>query len=212
MFLMMFHLLAQAEAAEESVGTLDKTLGYFSQGGIFMIILLICSLVSVAIMIWKTRALGTNRVLPGDLEASLLKGDIKLTALKSHYQDDPSVLARLCRLVEQKPTADLVEAAARRELTRLRSGLNILEVIITIAPLLGLLGTASGLVTVFSDFGGDGDNKAIAKGIAMALSTTIAGLAVAVPSVIAFSYFNRRLETFAARLELVLSQLCLNLK
>ena len=208
----MFALLAQSETVEESVSTIERTVGYFSQGGVFMVVLLVCSLVSVAIMIWKTRALSTPRVLPVELESSLLKGDIKLSTLKSSYQEDPSVLSRLCRLVEQKPTADLVEAAARRELTRLRSGLNILEVIITIAPLLGLLGTASGLVTVFSDFGGDGDNKAIAKGIAMALSTTIAGLAVAVPSVIAFSYFNRRLETFAARLELVLSQLCLNLK
>ena len=208
----MFVTLAQLNLATDSISSLEKTVNYFSQGGIFMIILLICSVISVAIMIWKSRSLTSQRVIPSDLESHILKGENKLSELKDSYRGGGSVLAKLCRLVEQKPTADLVEAAARKDLSKLRSGLNILEVIITIAPLLGLLGTASGLVTVFNDFGAEEDNRAIAKGIAMALSTTIAGLAVAVPSVIAYSYFNRRLETFAARLELVLSQLCLNLK
>lgn len=209
----MFQLLLESATESAEAGmSVAQSVQYFSQGGVFMIVLLACSLVSVGIMIWKARSLNAKRVLPSDLEARLLKGDIKLGELKPLFQDDPSVLSRLCRLVEQKPTADLVEAAARRELTRLRSGLNILEVIITIAPLLGLLGTASGLVTVFNDFGSQEDNTAIAKGIAMALSTTITGLAVAVPSVIAYSLYNRRLETYAARLELVLSQLCLTLK
>lgn len=208
---MKFQLIAQTETAEPTGNAIQQTLDYFSQGGIFMLILLGCSLVSVAIMIWKSLSLKSSRIIPSELESSLLAGE-SLPSLRQHFTNDDSVLSRLCRLVEKKPTADLVEAAAGRELTRLYSGINILEVIITIAPLLGLLGTASGLVTVFSDFGGDGDNKAIAKGIAMALSTTIAGLAVAVPSVIAYSYFNRRLETIAARLELVLSQLSLSLK
>ncbi len=185
---------------------------YFSQGGIFMAILLVCSIVSVAIMIWKVQALGAHRIIPSELEPKILAGTVALDQLRGEYHDGNSVLARLCRLIEQKPTEDLVEAAARKELTRLRAGMNILEVIITIAPLLGLLGTASGLVTVFNDVGASEDHSGIAKGIAMALSTTIAGLAVAVPSVIAYSYFNRRLETFTARLELLLSQLCTNLK
>ncbi len=208
----MFITLADLESVTDPTNSLEKTVNYFSQGGFFMLILLICSVISVAIMIWKARSLTSQRVIPNNLESHILKGENKLSELKESYQGGGSVLAKLCRLVEQEPTADLVEAAARKDLSKLRSGLNILEVIITITPLLGLLGTASGLVTVFDEFGTEEDNTAIAKGIAMALSTTIAGLAVAVPSVIAYSYFNRRLETFAARLELVLSQLCLNLK
>jgi len=208
---MMFSLLSNAssDSAKSAVG---EAIQYISQGGIFMAILFICSLVSVATMIWKARALRLARVLPVDLEARILKGDIKVETLKEYYDNNASVLARLCSLVEKKPTEDLVEAVARRELTKLSSGINILEVIITIAPLLGLLGTASGLVTVFSGFGDAEDNTAIAKGIALALSTTITGLAVAVPSVIAHSYFSRKLETYGVRLELVLSQLILNLK
>ena len=211
MYGMLLTLLAQTsnDSAGSAVG---EALQYISQGGVFMAVLFICSLISIATMIWKARALSRNRVLPAELEARILKGDIKVETLKELYDDNASVLARLCSLVEKKPTEDLVEAVARRELTKLSSGINILEVIITIAPLLGLLGTASGLVTVFSDFGSEEDNTAIARGIAMALSTTITGLAVAVPSVVAHSYFNRKLETFTVRLELVLSQLILNLK
>lgn len=207
----MIPLLAQALNEEQNGSSLMRTLEYFTQGGVFMILLLICSLVSVAVMIWKVRALSTAKVLPVKLEAEILQGRVSMSELKPHFEHSDSVLGRLCRYIDLNPTEDLVESAAKSELTRLRSALNILEVIIAIAPLLGLLGTASGLVTVFNDFGNQEDNVAIAKGIAMALSTTIAGLAVAVPSVIAFSYFNRRLETLAARLELVLTQLCLPL-
>lgn len=208
----MLSYLTEATLKLTNFTQMDRFISYFSEGGIFMGALLLCSLVSGAMIIWKVKALRTNKVLPTTLETNLLKGHVDLALHKPFYQDHPSVLARICRLVEQKPTSDLVEAAAKREFTDLRSGLNILEVIITIAPLLGLLGTASGLVTVFSDFGNEANNTEIARGIAMALSTTIAGLAVAVPNVIAFSYFNRLLETYAARLELILSQLVLNLK
>ncbi len=187
-------------------------LGYFAQGGIFIYVIIACSLVSVAIMIWKALVLQEKRVIPSTLEQSVLSGQETIESLQPVFQEDQSSLGRLCRLIAQNPSEDLVEAAARKELNRLRAGLNIIEVIITIAPLLGLLGTVSGLVTVFGDFGGEQNNGDIAKGIAQALSTTIAGLAVAVPSVIAFSYFNRTLETFAARLELVLSQLCSSLR
>lgn len=208
----MFNTLAEAISKEDSANAFEKTIDYFSQGGVFMAALLACSIVAVSVIIWKARGLRSQKIIPSQLEAELLKSDVELTTHKALYENDSSVLSRLCRLVEQKPTVDLVEAAGRRELTRLRSGLHILEVIITITPLLGLLGTASGLVTVFSDFGSEEDNSAIAKGIARALSTTIGGLAVAVPSVIANSYFNRKLETFAARLELVLSQITNPLK
>jgi biopolymer transport protein ExbB len=64
----------------------------------------------------------------------------------------------------------------------MNAGMSVLDVIITISPLLGLLGTASGLVTAFSDLD---DNERIRAGIATALSTTIVGIAITVPAVIA---------------------------
>ena len=120
-------------------------LGYFAQGGIFIYIIIACSLVSVAIMIWKALVLQEKRIIPTKLEMAILGGEENISSLEPVFRNDNSVLSRLCRLIAQNPAEDLVEAAASKELNRLRGGLNIIEVIITIAPLLGLLGTVSGL-------------------------------------------------------------------
>jgi biopolymer transport protein ExbB len=78
-----------------------------------------------------------------------------------------------------------------------------------------LLGTASGLVTIFGGLRETTDYLVIAKGIAEALSTTIFGLVIAVPCVVAHSYFMRRIEQLTARMESILtsfSAICSNLK
>lgn len=85
----------------------------------------------------------------------------------------------------------------------MNAGMSVLEVVITISPLLGLLGTASGLVTAFSDFD---DKENIRTGIATALSTTIVGIAITVPAVITQSVFSRKIELFSARLEVLLGR------
>jgi len=83
-----------------------------------------------------------------------------------------------------------------------------LEVMVSAAPLLGLLGTTIGLVGMFSAFGagsgGGPDTAVIAKEIGVALRCTIAGLLVAVPTVIAHTWFTRKLDGIAMRLESVL--------
>ena len=89
----------------------------------------------------------------------------------------------------------------------MHAGLSVLDVVITVAPLLGLLGTASGLVLIFGnteDLTSGVNNAKIGSGIARALGTTIAGMVVAVPSVVAHSYFTRKIETMSARLEVLL--------
>ena len=89
----------------------------------------------------------------------------------------------------------------------LHAGIGVLDTVITIAPLLGLLGTASGLVLIFQGLGDNSDHLAIARGIAEALTTTIFGLAIAVPCVVAHGYFIRRIEMLTARLESLLASL-----
>ena len=76
--------------------------------------------------------------------------------------------------------------------------------------LLGLLGAVSGLVHVFANFGASSsisDPRGIAKGISEALSTTIVGLAIAIPSLIAYSYFAKKIETMSAEIESLISEL-----
>ena len=105
---------------------------------------------------------------------------------------------------------EAVQTRARHEIVRLESGLFVLEVIVGIAPLLGLLGAVSGLVTVFAAFGDNAaqsDPHSIARGISEALSTTIVGLAIAIPSLIAYSYFSKKIETMAAEMESLVADL-----
>jgi biopolymer transport protein ExbB len=92
-------------------------------------------------------------------------------------------------------------------MARLEKGLVVLEIATGAGPLLGLLGTLSGLVGIFSTLGGSGDPVMVARGISEALNTTIVGLAVAVPSLVAYSYFQRRIEMAAVEMESIAGDL-----
>ncbi len=91
-----------------------------------------------------------------------------------------------------------------------RSGLTTISVITNIAPMLGILGTAWGLVDIFGIFGSPEAQAGIAMGISKALYTTIFGLAVAVPGVIALSAFERALERRAARISMLFAAILAN--
>jgi biopolymer transport protein ExbB len=100
----------------------------------------------------------------------------------------------------------VVQTAARDEVVQLNSGMIILDTIITVAPLFGLLGTASGLVVIFNGLGDSTDQTVIARGIGRALDNTIVGLAIAVPAVVAHGWFSRRIEVLVSRLEVLLAR------
>lgn len=195
---------------------LESAWSFFAVGGPFMVAIIACSFVALAVIVFKLRTLGRERIVPEQLAREVDEmGDTRersgLTRLREQLLGGETSLARLCATALQKshlPRGEVqlvVQSRAREEIVKMHSGLPVLEVIINIAPLLGLLGTASGLAIVFRDLGADANHAEIAKGIFMALSTTIVGLAVAVPSVIAHSHFSRKIETMAARLEVLLT-------
>ncbi|MEM7697937.1 MAG: MotA/TolQ/ExbB proton channel family protein [Verrucomicrobiota bacterium] len=192
---------------------------FFLSGGIFMAFIVICSFVAITVAIHRALSLRWNAVIPSTFETELLrcseyfrqrKGSRLFIAMKR----DASPLAHLARVClspefkTREEATSAVESSAREQVVKLENGLGVLEVIVTIAPLLGLLGTVSGLVSVFATLGAAGnesDPALIAGGIAVALNTTIAGLVVAVVTVIAYTYFSRKLERIAARLEVISS-------
>lgn len=195
---------------------MKETWEFFSEGGFFMILLAVCSVVALSVIVYKFLTLTRKNTVPNDLAARLdglesLLREGQIGSLQVEFERSESVLARLCDVViknagrTQDEVKEAVQSAAREEIIRMNSGLSALDVVITIAPLLGLLGTASGLVTVFGDLGGSGE--AIGRGIAMALSTTIVGMAICVPSVMAHSYFSSKVEVMAARLEVLLGRM-----
>ena len=89
----------------------------------------------------------------------------------------------------------------------MESGLVFLEITTGISPLLGLLGTLSGLVGIFANIGDHGDPQIVATGISQALNCTIIGLGVAVPNLIAYNYFTRRVEVISIDLESITTDL-----
>ncbi|HUE96172.1 MAG TPA: MotA/TolQ/ExbB proton channel family protein [Longimicrobiaceae bacterium] len=199
-----------------------RAVAYFLiSGGFFMLLIVLCSVLAVSVVLWKVFTLRRRHVVPDDLagvlesaEAAAAQGESGQLAAASAASD--SVLGRISHLAltrnfsSQDEAAQAVESQAREEVVKLESGVALLEVVITIAPLLGLLGTVKGLVGVFSTLGAGGgigpDPARLALGIAEALNTTIAGLAVAVPAVIAHSYFSKKIERLSVRMEVLVGK------
>ncbi len=191
---------------------------FLTRGGLFMWPLLICSIVAVTVILLRAMALREKMVVPLVLETEIerLVPGASPERLLRIAQSDPSPLGRISLVALQHlrwPRAENIEAVqtrARHEMVRLERGLLVLEVITGIAPLLGLLGTVSGLVHVFGHIGlsaGATDTKGIAVGISEALNTTIFGLSIAVPSLIAFSYFSKKVEVMAVEMESLVADL-----
>jgi biopolymer transport protein ExbB len=198
--------------------TVQTMVSFFTKGGLFMWPLLACSIVTVTTIVLSILTLREKKVLPLVVESEIerLVPGGSAERLMRIVNDDNSSLARITRSALQHmrwPRSENIEFAqtkARAELVRLERGLIVLEVVTGIAPLIGLIGTVSGLVQVFSGLGlssGAADTKAVALGISMALNCTIFGLSIAVPSLIAFSYFSKKVEVLSVQMESIVSDL-----
>jgi biopolymer transport protein ExbB len=205
-------------AATTGSSGLQTAWEYLQKGGIFMIPLGLTSIAGMMAIFYKALSLSSKRVIPQGLAQDVDQFQAHIVNNSSskviqEFEKGESALARLAAVVMKhrgKSRFEIthsVESVAREEVLRLHAGISVLDTIITIAPLLGLLGTASGLVTIFQGLGDQADHLAIAHGIAEALTTTIFGLAIAVPCVVAHGYFVRRIEMLTARLESLLSTL-----
>ncbi len=190
---------------------------FFNDGGMFMYALALTSFVALAAIVFKVLTLRREVVIPPGLEREIelieQRGDLPAAeGLIPRFQEGGSALARLCAVAARhrgKSRADItnaVQASAKDEVVQLNSGMTILDTVITVAPLFGLLGTASGLVVIFQGLGETTDHDIVARGIARALDNTIVGLAIAVPAVVAHGWFSRRIEVLVSRLELLLEK------
>jgi len=202
----------------ETTGIANTVFGFFTRGGLFMWPLLACSIVSVTTMILRGLALRRKNVMPPLIEQEIerLAPGESPELLSRIVHHDSSSLARITRVALQylrAPRSENIEAVqtrARHEMVRLERGLIVLEVIVGIAPLLGLIGAVSGLVHVFSHLGlsgGASDTRQIALGIAEALNATVFGLSIAVPTLIGFTYFSRKVEVMSVEMETLVVEL-----
>jgi biopolymer transport protein ExbB len=212
-----------------SIASLIDAFQFFKKGGLWMIPLVICSIVSVTLIILRSLALRRHLVIPPELQIEierLAPNDTHdaVVQLSRMARGDNSTLARITHVglsgmnQPKDENQNAVQTVARHEVGRLEHGLHVLEIIIGIAPLLGLLGAVSGLVAVFGAFGSNqnqSDPHAIANGISEALTTTVFGIGIAIPTLIAHGLLLKRVETLAADMELLISGLltkCYNQK
>jgi biopolymer transport protein ExbB len=114
---------------------------------------------------------------------------------------------------KEKSIANALLYAQEQEMSRFRRGISMLDTIITLAPLLGLLGTVTGMMGSFSLIGGElSAPGAITGGIAEALIATAFGLGIAITSLIPFNFLNTKMEAAQIEIETAANQLELLLK
>lgn len=170
-----------------------------STTGIFLYPLAACSFVAVFIVVERLIALRNSKIIPRVAVDAFIAGREETIA-----SEHKSVVGRIVGFYrERSPDPEALKAFARLEVSRMERGLFLLEVVIGAAPLLGLLGTVTGLTQVFGGFSAETglpEPEAFIKGIALALNTTIIGLAIAIPALAAHSYLLRRVESLAARI------------
>ena len=169
----------------------------FTHAGIFIYPLALSSAVAVFITFERLIALRPSRVMPAAMVDAFVTG-----RLDGVSADSGSIVGRIVVFYKSRPSdSDSLKAYARLEVSRMERGMFLLEVVIGAAPLVGLLGTVTGLTQVFSGFSADTglpDPATFIMGIALALNTTILGLAIAIPALAVHAYLLRRVESMAA--------------
>ena len=166
--------------------------------------LIACSAAMVFILCERAYALRKAAVIPDDLMDAIVEG-------RPLVGGKHTVLARIVDFAEQhKNDEGAVKAFARLQLNRMERGIPYLDVIYAAAPLIGLTGTVMGLLRVFSQISPDTglpDPVAFTQGVALALSATVIGLCIAIPSLVASGYLQRKIENYAAQLDVLLERI-----
>ena len=176
----------------------------FKGAGLLIYPLGLCSVLMVFIVFERAYALRQAAVMPQDLVDAVVAG-------RPMMGGKHTVLARIVEFAERhKDDPDAVKAFARLEVNRMERGVPYLDVIYAAAPLIGLSGTVTGLLQVFSQISPDTglpDPAVFTKGVALALSATVIGLAIAIPSLVGSGYLQRRIENYAAQLDVLLQRI-----
>lgn len=178
---------------------------------IVYVLLIITSLVGLTFIVERGLALRWKRVVPPEIEAAVdaCQSRDDTERLKRVCEKHASPLGRLLVLAVERlnwpkeENVDALQTRARHEIVKLERGLVVLEIIVGIAPLLGLVGTILGMMTTFESVGqmGLSDASKLASGIALILKATLIGLLIAIPALISWSYYTKKVEMLAVEME-----------
>jgi biopolymer transport protein ExbB len=180
-------------------------------GGPFMAPIVIASIVAAAIFLERLWTLQTKRVLPHELTAKVWRWveadqlqDKHVAALEQNSPLGKILAAGLSnRHRDRAIMKEAIEDTGRHVVHELERFINALGTIASMSPLLGLLGTVSGMIRTFNDITdqGVGNPQILAGGISEALVSTAAGLVVAIPAVIAYRFLRSRVESLVIQME-----------
>ena len=182
------------------------------KGGPLMIPILIGLVAGLAIIIEKAFNLRTARIIDRkfflDIKERLADGDFKIALERVRTGTTPAVAELLQEAIENRDLPEdelreMLESSGKKAVRRLEKYLPTLSTIISIEPLLGLLGTVTGMIEVFKVISTQGIGRAelLAGGISQALITTAAGLSIAIPFLIFYNLYTERAENIALELE-----------
>ncbi|WP_417912389.1 MotA/TolQ/ExbB proton channel family protein [Candidatus Electronema sp. TJ] len=193
-------------------------LDLMDKGGWVMWPLLACSIVVTAVILertffWAGIVRRRNRPLRDEVLGMARQGEWTLIEQKTEDCADPVVRVLHSGILHRDfDMAKAMEDEAQQIVKRMSQFMPVMDTIITVAPMLGILGTVTGIMSAFSVLSGSGmaDPKLVTGGIAEALITTVAGLVISIATVFPYNYFKSRvehaihfMEKYATRLEVV---------
>lgn len=175
-------------------------------------VLIFASVISLFLIVERGLALRQSVIIPFRVVElqGICKTEDNLLTLRATANKIQSPYSRLiaCAIdhlhLTREENMEMLQTRARSEVAKMERGIVVLEIITGIAPLLGLVGTIFGLITLFQGMGVEASAEQTAlfsQGISIALKATLLGLVVAIPSLIGWSYFNRKVETLAIEME-----------
>ncbi len=185
-------------------------------GNVMMIPLGLCSLVGLTVFLERLFALRQSRIIVPEVAeavATLPASDSSDIAY-AIVERNPGPFATVVKagldhaLDDWSITRDVLQETGRQEAVKLMRNLNILEIVAAVAPLLGLLGTVTGMIRVFAAVStlGLGDPEHLSSGISEAMVTTAAGLIIGIPALVAHHWLQGRANAIIFDLERYASQ------
>jgi biopolymer transport protein ExbB len=171
--------------------------------------LLMCSIIVLTVIIdriifWVRIGMQRNQSLVDDILELCRRGDWDTIRERVAGSNDYLVKILVSGILHREfSMAKAMEAAAADEIKRMQRYMNVLDTMITVAPLLGIFGTVIGIISSFEILGSAGIEhpQAVTAGIAQALITTATGLGIAILTVFPYNYFNSRVENAAMNVE-----------
>jgi biopolymer transport protein ExbB len=186
-------------------------LEFIIKGGPVMVPLLLCSVISLSIMVERCLSLRRNRILKYDVLQRIeeLLRDRKIPEASTLCKRYPSSMTRILLAAilnhdkSRQEIKEIIEDAGRQEVPVLERYLTILGTIASISVLLGLLGTVMGMIRTFNAIAalGYGHPEALASGISEALVATATGLAIAIPTLVLYNFFTSKVDALVIEME-----------